>query len=126
MLQPGPAAAAAEGDVGDMQVELAKALSSGTTAEEKEVLRYYYYINNGIDTQHVGEIEGVWIENIANRIAESLRQGKDASLGRLADEVAEDYQVCFMLVFVSRMSLTNSSVSRIPTSKRSRFLGANC
>lgn len=50
-------------------------------------------MNNGIDTEHVGEIEVAWLHNIAERITEALRLDKDALIELLNDEVSEDYQV---------------------------------
>ena len=51
------------------------------------------YVNNGIDTQHVGEIEEAWLHNIASRITAALRENKEGSIELLNDEVSEDYQV---------------------------------
>ncbi|WAR10683.1 DYH7-like protein [Mya arenaria] len=33
------------------------------TSAEKDILRYYYYIHHGIDTEHVAPMEDSWLEN---------------------------------------------------------------
>lgn len=44
------------------------------TADEMELLRYYYYINHGIDTIHIAPIEKAWVEHIFALIPEKLRK----------------------------------------------------
>lgn len=34
---------------------------------EKDILRYYYYIHNGIDTEHVAPLENVRIQNTLSK-----------------------------------------------------------
>lgn len=35
---------------------------------EKDILRYYYYIHNGIDTEHVAPLENIRIQNTLGKI----------------------------------------------------------
>jgi len=58
---------------------------------EKDILRYYYYIHNGIDTEHVAPLENVRIQNVMSLISEKLRRDHQASVTNLSDEVREDY-----------------------------------
>ena len=61
------------------------------TASEKDVLKYYYYISNGIDTDHISSMEQSWMDNILERLAPALRQGMDGTIEGLADEIREEY-----------------------------------
>ena len=45
------------------------------TAAEKDILRYYFYIHNGIDTEHVAPMEDSWLENVLKLISGSLKVG---------------------------------------------------
>lgn len=58
---------------------------------EKDILRYYYYIHNGIDTEHVAPLENVRLQNVMALINEKLRKNYQQSLTDLSDEVREDY-----------------------------------
>ena len=58
---------------------------------EKDILRYYYYIHNGIDTEHVAPLENIRIQNVMSLISEKLRKGFQQSVVDLSDEVREDY-----------------------------------
>lgn len=60
--------------------------------------RYLYYINNGVDTEHVAPLEDSWILNILQRVG----SGHDShgntivakfvmSVEQLSDEVKEEY-----------------------------------
>ena len=61
------------------------------SAEEKEVLRYYYYIHHGIDTVHVAPIEPEWLENIYRNIPEHMRMYRAEQQQKLVDEVKEEF-----------------------------------
>jgi dynein heavy chain len=58
--------------------------------EEKEVLRYYYYIHNGIDTIHVPPLEKAWLNNIYSQIPKKL-QTYSKLKKRLTEEVKEEF-----------------------------------
>ena len=47
--------------------------SGSPTAAEKDILRYYYYIHNGIDTEHVAPMEDSWLDNVLEGVPEKLR-----------------------------------------------------
>lgn len=58
---------------------------------EKDILRYYYYIHNGIDTEHVAPLENVRLQNVMSLINDRLRKNYQQSVIDLSDEVKEDY-----------------------------------
>ena len=58
---------------------------------EKDILRYYYYIHNGIDTEHVAPLEDIRIQNVMSLISDGLRKNYQQSVMDLSDEVREDY-----------------------------------
>ncbi|XP_030830748.1 dynein heavy chain 7, axonemal isoform X1 [Strongylocentrotus purpuratus] len=61
------------------------------TAAEKDILRYYYYIHNGIDTEHVAPMEDSWLENVLQLVAKELKEGHGEIIETLSDEMKEDY-----------------------------------
>lgn len=60
------------------------------SAEEMEVLRYYYYIHNGIDTVHVAPIDKIWLAHVMGLIPPKLQKWRDL-LEELTDEMKEDF-----------------------------------
>lgn len=54
--------------------------------DEMEVLRYYCYINHGIDTVHIAPIEQAWLDHISVLIPDKLRAQID-QLNSLTKEV---------------------------------------
>lgn len=60
------------------------------SAEEMEVLRYYYYIHNGIDTVHVAPIDNVWLGHVMSLIPPKLLRWQDL-LEELTDEMKDDF-----------------------------------
>ncbi|XP_058156420.1 dynein axonemal heavy chain 7 [Dasypus novemcinctus] len=61
-----------------------------TSAVEKDILRYYYYIHHGIDTDHVAPMEDSWLEHVLNLVPKHLKVLTDSIL-ILSDEMREDY-----------------------------------
>ncbi|XP_076451419.1 dynein axonemal heavy chain 7-like [Babylonia areolata] len=61
------------------------------TAAEKDILRYYYYIHNGIDTEHVAPMEDSWLENVLSLVPNTLKKGHSETIDSLSDEMREDY-----------------------------------
>uniref|UniRef100_A0A5F8HGP8 Dynein axonemal heavy chain 7 n=1 Tax=Monodelphis domestica TaxID=13616 RepID=A0A5F8HGP8_MONDO len=62
----------------------------GPTNIEKDILRYYYYIHHGIDTEHVAPMEDSWLEHVLNLVPKHLKVLTDRILV-LSDEMREDY-----------------------------------
>lgn len=58
---------------------------------EKDILRYYYYIHHGIDTEHVAPLEDSWVEHILQYVPDRLKTGHEESIEQLTDEMREDY-----------------------------------
>ena len=55
-------------------------------------MRYYYYIQNGIDTDHVSPLEADWIENIFALVPNIVKtQPYSRSMEDLSDEIQEIY-----------------------------------
>ena len=47
---------------------------------EKDILRYYYYIHHGIDTEHVAPMEDAWLENVMCLVPQDLKVGEAGQL----------------------------------------------
>jgi len=61
------------------------------TPAEKDILRYYYYIHHGIDTEHVAPMEASWLQHVLQMVPDSLKLGLDDYIDSLSDEMREDY-----------------------------------
>ncbi|KAK7169080.1 hypothetical protein R3I93_005162 [Phoxinus phoxinus] len=64
--------------------------SGSPTAAEKDILRYYYYIRNGIGTEDVAAMEDSWLENILDLVPEQLKS-LSGTIEAVSDEIREDY-----------------------------------
>lgn len=61
------------------------------TEADKDVLRYYYYINNGIDTEHVTAMDQAWLDHVLALLDDGLKARGPALIGELCDDIREDY-----------------------------------
>ncbi|XP_066541990.1 dynein axonemal heavy chain 7 isoform X2 [Hoplias malabaricus] len=57
---------------------------------EKDILRYYYYTQNGIDTEHVAAMEDSWLKNVLDLVPSHLKR-LTRTIEVLLDEMREDY-----------------------------------
>lgn len=79
---------------------------------EKDILRYYYYIHNGIDTVHVAPLEDIRLKNMKALIANKLLNNYPQYVADLSDEVKDDYLLSVkkaIVDFVLRDSRDNES-----------------
>ncbi|XP_026981187.1 dynein axonemal heavy chain 7 [Sagmatias obliquidens] len=61
-----------------------------TSAIERDILRYYYYIHHGIDTDHIAPMEDSWLEHVLDLVPHHLKVLTNSILA-LSDEMREDY-----------------------------------
>ena len=75
----------------DGKHELNGAPGQSGNIDERDVLRYYYYIQNGIDTEHIEAMDESWVKNIMAFVDDRLKVGRDTTIENLWDEVRDDY-----------------------------------
>ena len=63
------------------------------TNDDMKVLRYYYYIHNGVDTIHASSINQSWLDHIMLIIPKKLKYWEEI-LSELLEEVKEEYVLC--------------------------------
>ncbi|VDP30406.1 unnamed protein product, partial [Schistosoma curassoni] len=60
--------------------------------KEKKILRYYYYIYNGINTDDVAPMDGEWMQRVVSSIKADFNKSTNmALLEELEDEIRKDY-----------------------------------
>ncbi|XP_072334730.1 dynein axonemal heavy chain 7 [Scyliorhinus torazame] len=70
--------------------EIEPSTSGPPSTVEKDILRYYYYINHGIDTEHVAPMEDSWLEEVLSLVPFRLKT-YTGIIETLSDEMKEDY-----------------------------------
>ncbi|KAJ3198757.1 Dynein heavy chain 7, axonemal, partial [Entophlyctis luteolus] len=69
-------------------------LDSPPHESDKDTMqRYYYYISNGIDTQHVAEMEDEWLLNVLSLLSDSLKSNHKSVVSSLSNEMRDDYHM---------------------------------
>ncbi|CAF0812566.1 unnamed protein product [Didymodactylos carnosus] len=79
------------GNVYTFKDDIPPAAADLPTPAEKDILRYYYYIHNGIDTQYVAELDSHRINDTLSRLPSELRLAWEPEVNSLTDEMKEDY-----------------------------------
>ncbi|VDN10597.1 unnamed protein product, partial [Dibothriocephalus latus] len=92
---------------------------AGVAQMEKAILRYYYYINNGIDTDHVAPMEEYWMNNMKKRIRASVKaEANHKLMEQIEDEIREDYILSVKKAIVDFvLKDPNESAGGVSTSK---------
>jgi len=60
------------------------------------VQRYYYYIHNGIDTQHVAAMEDSWLDHVLSQLSPSLKVCYNIVLVFCLNFVLDVRKLCFL------------------------------
>ncbi|KAI3386968.1 hypothetical protein SNEBB_010455 [Seison nebaliae] len=63
------------------------------TSDEANILRYYYYIHNGIDTEDVAALENNWLRNVLSKLPMHLIHAHRRTVDKLSEEMKDDYLV---------------------------------
>ncbi|CAF3434426.1 unnamed protein product [Rotaria sp. Silwood1] len=66
-------------------------VSDMPTSVEKDILRYHFYVHNGIDTEYVAELDDHRINDTLSRLPHDLRHSWEPLVNSLTDEMKEDY-----------------------------------
>ena len=53
--------------------------------------RYLYYVNNGIDTDHIAPLEDSWLSHVLSLTPAHLQDTFVATVEQLSEEMREDY-----------------------------------
>ena len=53
--------------------------------------RYLYYVNNGIDTDHIAPLEDSWLSHVLSLTPAHLQETFVATVEQLSEEMREDY-----------------------------------
>jgi dynein heavy chain, axonemal len=81
------------------------------------MLRYYYYIHNGIDTSHVAPLEEIRLKNIKQLLSERLRKNFSQFVIELSDEVKDDYLLSVKKAIVDFVLKDSTDEFKKPKSK---------
>ncbi|KAI9224435.1 dynein heavy chain and region D6 of dynein motor-domain-containing protein [Blastocladiella britannica] len=77
-----------------MQPATEAASPEDAAALERETMqRYYFYINKGVDTTQVAEMDRRWLDHVLRLIAHKFKARFPDSVSALSDEMCEDYHL---------------------------------
>ena len=77
-------------DEWDDEDEEPKWAGAPLTTKEKDMLRYYYYIHNGIDTRYVASINQRWFKRIMTMVPRRLLKNQK-EIKKIHEEIKDDY-----------------------------------
>ncbi len=61
--------------------------------DEKGSHQFNFYINHGIDTEHIAPMEEAWLHNMLELLSEQLKRGTQDTIDQLCDETRDDYMM---------------------------------
>ena len=85
------------------------------TTKEKDLLRYYYYIHNGINTRYVASINQKWFKRIMAMVPKKLQKNQ-REISKIHDEIKEDY------LFAVKKSIVDFVLKEPEIDEDERFL----
>ena len=68
-----------------------RTLTIYTPSHSPHAPRYLYYVNNGIDTDHIAPLEDSWLSHVLSLTPAHLQETFVATVEQLSEEMREDY-----------------------------------
>ncbi|XP_071743282.1 dynein axonemal heavy chain 7-like [Lepeophtheirus salmonis] len=85
------------------------------TTKEKDLLRYYYYIHNGIDTRYVASMSSKWLKRIMTMVPRRLMKNQKG-INNIHAEIRKDY------LFAVKKSIVDFVLKEPEIDEDERFL----
>ena len=102
-------------DEWDDEDEEPKWAGAPLTTKEKDMLRYYYYIHNGIDTRYVASINQRWFKRIMTMVPRRLLRNQK-EIKKIHEEIKDDY------LFAVKKSIVDFVMKEPEIDEDERFL----